>query len=99
MARASIHLINLDKKIYHEQTYLTCSHINVGCGEDLSVKELAEIIKNVVDFKGEIKFDSNKPDETLRKFLDSKKKNNTRFKHQVNLKDGLIKTYQDYLKN
>ena len=99
MARASIHVMNLDKKIYDEQTSSTCSHINVGSGEDLSVKELAEIIKDVVGFKGEIKFDSNKPDGTLRKFLDSKKINNTGFKHQVSLKDGLIKTYQDYLKN
>jgi len=99
MARASIHVMNLDKKIYDEQTSSTCSHINVGSGEDLSIKELAEIIKNVVGFKGEIKFDSNKPDGTLRKFLDSKKINNTGFKHQVSLKDGLIKTYQDYLKN
>jgi len=98
MARASIHLMNLDKKIYDEQTSLTCSHINVGCGEDLSVKELAEIIKNVVDFKGEINFDTNKPDGTPRKFLDSKKINKTGFKHQVSLKDGLIKTYQDFLK-
>ena len=48
--------------------------------------------------KGEINFDTSKLDGSLRKFLDSKKINNTGFKHQVSLKDGLIKTYQDYTK-
>ena len=98
MARASIHLMNLDKKIYDEQTSLTSSHINVGSGENLSIKELTETIKDVVGFKGEINFDTSKLDGSLRKFLDSKKINNTGFKHQVSLKDGLIKTYQDYTK-
>jgi GDP-L-fucose synthase len=51
MARASIHLMNLDKKIYDKQTSSMCSHINVGSGKDLTIKELAEIIKEVVVLK------------------------------------------------
>ena len=98
MARASIHLMNLDKKTYDAQVSPMCSHINVGSGMDLSIKELAETIKEVVDFKGEINFDLTKPDGSPRKFLDSKRINNLGFKPKVNLKEGLIKTYQNYIK-
>ena len=98
MAAASIFLMNIDRKIYDEQTSSMCSHINVGSGTDLTIKELAEIIKKVVDFKGDIEFDTNKPDGTYRKLLDSTRINNIGFKHRVSLKAGLIKTYQDYIK-
>ena len=97
MARASIHLMNIDKKIYDEHTSSVCSHINIGAGKDITIKELTEIIKNVVGYEGEINFDSTKPDGTLRKFLDSERINNLNFKPEISLKDGLIKTYKDYL--
>ena len=99
MARASIHLMNLDKKNYDEQTSSMCSHINVGSGIDLSIKKLAEIIKEVVDFKGKINYDLTKPDGSPRKFLDSKRINNLGFKPEISLKEGLIKTYQDFIKS
>jgi GDP-L-fucose synthase len=98
MARASIHLMNLDKKKYEEHTSPTCSHINVGSGIDITVKELAENIKEVVGYNGNINFDPTKPDGSPRKFIDSKRMINLGFKHEVNLKDGLKKTYQDYIK-
>ena len=98
MARASIFFMNLDKKIYDEQISLMCSHINVGSGKDLTIKELAEIIKDVVGYKGKINFDPTKPDGNPRKFLDSKKIKNLGFNTYVSLKEGLIKTYQDYKK-
>ena len=98
MARASIYLMNIDKKNYDGQTSSMCSHINAGSGIDLSIKELAETIKEVVDFKGEINFDLTKPDGSLRKFLDSKRINILGFKPEISLKEGLIKTYQDYIK-
>ena len=98
MARASIHLMNLDKKKYEEHTSPTCSHINVGSGIDITVKELAENIKEVVGYNGNINFDPTKPDGSPRKFIDSKRIINLGFKHEVNLKDGLKKTYQDYIK-
>ena len=56
------------------------SHINVGSGEDLTIKQLAEIIKEVVGFDGEIKFDSTRPEGSHRKLLDSRKINNLDFK-------------------
>ena len=99
MARASIHLMNIDKKIYDEHISSMCSHINVGSSLDLTIKELAEAVREVVGFSGKIKFDLTKPDGTSRKFLDSKRINNFGFKPQISLKNGLIKTYQDYIKN
>ena len=97
MARASFFVMNLNKKIYNKKTSLTCSHINVGSSEEVSIKELAFIIKNVVNFKGKIEFDKNKPDGIPRKFLDSSLINSLGFKPKMNLKDGLKKTYLKYL--
>ena len=99
MARASILLMNTDKRVFDRQTSFLCSHINVGSGIDLTIKELAEIIREIIGFKGKINFNPNKPDGTPRKLLDVKKLNNLGFVPEVNLKDGLIKTYQDYLRN
>ena len=97
LALASIHVMNLDKKIYNEQTSSASSHINVGSGKELTIKELAETIKEVVDFKGKIQFDSSKPDGPLRKLLNSNRINKLGFKPKTDLKEGLIKTYQNYL--
>ncbi len=99
MASASIYLMNLDKKIYNEKISKSFNHINVGSGEDLTIKELADILKDVVGFKGEIKYDTTKPDGNLRKILNSKKINDLGFKPKINLKDGLIKTYKEFIKN
>ena len=98
MARASIYLMNIDKNTYDKQTSSMCSHINVGSGKDLTIRELAETIKEVVDFKGGINFDLTKPDGIPRKLLDSKLINSLGFKPEISLKDGLIKTFQDYIK-
>ena len=97
MARASIHIMSLDKKKYDAYTSSMCSHINVGSGEDLTIKKLAEIIKNVVGYKGCINFDPSKPDGVPKKLLNSKLINSLGFKPQIDLKEGIIKTYQEYL--
>ena len=98
MARASIHLMNIDKATYYRNTLPMCSYMNVGSGKELTIKELAETIKDVIGFKGEINFDPNKPDGTPRKFLNSEGIFNLGFKPKISLKEGLIKTYQEYLK-
>ena len=98
MARASIHLMNIDKKTLSKHISPMCSHINAGSGNDLTIKELAKIIKEVVDYKGEINFDPTKPDGSPRKFLDCKRINNLGFKTEISLKDGLIRTYKEYIK-
>jgi GDP-L-fucose synthase len=90
--------MNIDKNIYDKQISLMCSHINVGTGEDITIKELAKIIKEVSGFKGEINFDITKPDGVAKKLLNSELIKKLGFKPEITLKDGLIKTYQDYIK-
>ena len=97
MANASIHVMSIDKKTYNEHTTSMCSHINIGSNKELSIKELAETIKEIVGFKGKINFDLTKPDGSHRKFLDSKRINNLGFKPELSLKEGLIITYQEYI--
>jgi len=98
MAKASIHLMNIDKKLYDAKTSPMCSHINVGSGKDLTIRELAEIVKEVVGFTGKIHFDKSKPDGMARKFLNRKKIDSLGIKPEINLKDGLTKTYKNYIK-
>jgi GDP-L-fucose synthase len=98
LAQASVHVMNADKKIYDEQTVSVGNIINVGSEQELTIKELAETIKEVIDFKGTINFDLSKPDGSTRKLLNSERINKLGFKPKIDLKEGLIKTYQDYLK-
>jgi GDP-L-fucose synthase len=98
LAQAAIHVMNADKKIYDEQTLSVGNIINVGSEKELTIKELAETIKEVIDFKGTINFDQSKPDGSTRKLLNSERINKLGFKPKTDLKEGLIKTYQDYLK-
>lgn len=98
MVSAAVFLMNLDKKTYYEQKLPMHSYINIGSGEELTIKELAETIKLVVGFKGKIKFDPSKSDGSLKKLLDSQRINNLGFKPKTSLKEGLIKTYCDYIK-
>ena len=98
LAQAAIHVMNVDKKIYNEQISFLSSHINVGSEQELTIKELAEIIKEVIDFKGTINFDTSKPDGSIKKLLNSERINKLGFKPKVALKEGLIKTYQEYIK-
>ena len=98
LAQAAIHVMNVDKKIYDEHMLSVGNIINVGSGKELSIKELAETIKEVIDFKGKINFDSSKPDGSLRKLLNSERINKLGFNSKTDLKEGLIKTYQDYIK-
>ena len=99
MVKASIYVMDLDKKNYNKYTEPMCNYLNVGSGEDLSIKELAEIIKKVVDYKGHINFDSTKLDGSPRKFIDSKSLNSLGWRPEVSLKIGLAKTYKEFLKN
>ena len=99
MAKASIYVMNLDKIVYDEHTSSMCGHINIGNGIDITIKELAKIIKEIVNFKGKIIFDITKPDGSPRKLLNIKKINNLGFKSEIGLKEGLVKTYRAFIKN
>jgi GDP-L-fucose synthase len=90
--------MNLDKKIYDKNISEITSHVNIGSSEEISIKDLALIIKKVIGFKGEIKFDNAKPDGTLRKLLDSSLINKIGFQPKVSLVDGIKITYQEYIR-
>ncbi|MFD0750814.1 GDP-L-fucose synthase family protein [Mucilaginibacter calamicampi] len=79
------------------QTYNEEGLINIGTGTDVSIKELAELIKQVTGYSGAINFDSSKPDGTPRKLMDVSKLESKGWKHRINLEEGLSLTYQDYL--
>jgi GDP-L-fucose synthase len=98
LAQAAIHVMNVNKKNYDEQITSESRHINVGSGKELTIKELAETIKEVVNFKGTINFDLSKPDGSLIKLLNSERINKLGFKPKKDLKENLIKIYQEYIK-
>jgi GDP-L-fucose synthase len=70
---------------------------NVGCGEDLTIRELAEIVAQVVGFEGKLKFDTSKPDGTPRKLLDVSRLTQLGWRPRVALRDGLARAYRDFL--
>jgi GDP-L-fucose synthase len=73
--------------------------INVGCGEDISIRELAELICDIVGFKGELAWDTAKPDGTPRKLLDVSKIHALGWRHRFGLREGITRTYQWFLEN
>ena len=93
MAEASLFVHNLEKNIFASQTQPMLSHINVGTGTDVTIKKLAETIKDVVSFNGKLVFDS--IDGTPRKLLDVNLLSKLGWKHKVTLNDGLLMTYND----
>jgi nucleoside-diphosphate-sugar epimerase len=99
MAEASLFVLELSKKSYQANTRPTLSHINVGSGIDITIRELAEIIQEVVGFNGALNFDSSRPDGAPRKLIDVSRLSNMGWKYNISLKDGLRKTYEWYLKN
>jgi GDP-L-fucose synthase len=73
--------------------------VNIGTGEDLSIGDLAKLIKDIVGFKGKIVFDSTKPDGTPRKLMDVTKLNNLGWKHKIDLPQGIKLAYENFLEN
>ena len=98
MARAAIFVLELDKKVYYDNTEVMLSHINIGTGIDVTTRELAEILKQITGFKGRLVFDTEKPDGAPRKLIDVSRLSNMGWKCSVDLKHGLEKTYKWYLK-
>ncbi len=99
MAAASVHVMNLPKAVYDQHTQSMLSHINVGFGSDVSIKELAEAIGQAVGYAGNITFDPTKPDGTPRKLMDSSRINALGWQPKVGLQQGLVKAYADFLNN
>ena len=99
MADASIHIMDIDKKILESEVDPMLSHINIGTGADITIKDVAQIVKEVVGFYGEIVFNAKMPDGTKRKLLDVSKIENLGWKHNISLKCGLQETYKWFLEN
>jgi len=97
LAEACVMLMNIDKTILDKITDKMTAHINVGYSEDLTIEDLAITIKEIIDYKGNIKFDTDKPDGTPQKLLNSNKIKSLGWGAKVSLKDGLSKAYENYL--
>ncbi|HEX6192204.1 MAG TPA: GDP-L-fucose synthase [Chitinophagaceae bacterium] len=88
-----------EASVFLMQHYNDKLFVNVGTGEELSIRDLALHIKDVVGYTGEIKFDTTKPDGTPRKLMDSSRIHDMGWRHRVSLKEGLKKAYEFYLKS
>ncbi|ARB94113.1 GDP-L-fucose synthase [Legionella longbeachae] len=94
VAKACIFVMNLEKEKYQRFTEPRLSHINIGTGKDCSIKDLAEIIAQITDFKGNLIFDKSKPDGPPRKLLDISRIQALGWQASINLEEGLEKTYK-----
>ena len=99
MASASIHVMNLDNEIFKSSIKPMLSHINIGTGCDCTIKQLSETISKIIGFKGNIIFDSSKPDGTPRKLLDITRINELGWTAKISLEEGLKSTYSWYQRN
>ena len=97
MAEASLFVLELDKETYKTNTKPMLSHINVGTGLDMTIREMAETMKKVVGFEGVLTFDTTKSDGVPRKLIDVSCLSNLGWNYTIDLEDGLRKTYKWYL--
>ncbi|QPH98678.1 GDP-L-fucose synthase [Campylobacter concisus] len=100
MADACVFLLeNRDFKDTHDKNSreIRNTHINIGTGKDISIKELANLVKNIIGFKGELYFNDNRPDGTILKLTDPSKLHSLGWKHKVEIEDGLKTLYEWYL--
>jgi GDP-L-fucose synthase len=97
MAEACLHIMELDQGDYARNTDVRLSHINIGTGEDLPIKELATTISEVVGYPGRIAFDTTKPDGAPRKLMDVERMKSFGWRPKVGLREGLALAYADFL--
>jgi len=97
MAVACVHVMNLDHATYAAHTEPMLSHINIGSGADLTIRELAEQIGRIVGYTGRIEYDPSKPDGTPRKLMDSGRLRALGWQPKVGLEEGLQRAYADFL--
>ncbi|MDB2369687.1 GDP-L-fucose synthase [Planktomarina temperata] len=99
MAEASLFVHNLKHTIYVENTEPMLCHINVGTGVDVTIKELAHTVKDVIGFHGDLTFDTSKPDGTMRKLMNVSKLCELGYAAQTSLRSGLELAYADFLQS
>lgn len=96
MADACVHVMQLDRGTYDQHTTPMLSHINVGTGEDVTIREVAEIIRKVTGFQGDIEFDTSKPDGTPRKLMNTAKLTSLGWRPGMRLGEGIKETYAQF---
>jgi len=94
MAAACVHVMGLPREIFAQHTQPMLSHINIGTGQDVTIRELAELVRDVVGFEGEILFDRSKPDGAPRKLLDVSRIRALGWEARIGLREGLEGTYR-----
>ncbi len=99
MARASVYVMEMDDGVYAANTRPDLSHINVGTGEDCTIRQLAEALARVIGYEGELAFDATKPDGTPRKLMDVSRLRAMGWRPEIALEDGLRQTYGWFLEN
>lgn len=99
MAAACVHVMGLTTECYQASTEPMLSHLNVGTGEDVTIRELAETIQHVVGYQGEIIWDSSKPDGSPRKLMDVSKLKSLGWQPRIALTDGLASTYRWFIEH
>lgn len=99
MAAACLHVMALMPDSYQACTEPMLSHINVGSGKDITIRELAELIAQIAQYQGGIEFDSDKPDGAPRKLMDVKRLRNLGWQAEIDMKDGIRSAYQWYVEN
>ena len=97
MAAASLFVLEVDEQTYQANTKPMLSHINVGTGKDVTIREMAMTMKQVVGFEGKLTFDTMKPDGAPRKLIDISRLANMGWKYDTSLEEGLNKTYEWYI--
>jgi GDP-L-fucose synthase len=96
MAEACVHLMELQREAYAGHTTAMQSHVNVGSGEEVTIRELAELIADILGYQGRIEFDPAKPDGTPRKWMDISKSAGLGFRPAIDLRRGLKLTIADF---
>jgi nucleoside-diphosphate-sugar epimerase len=99
MAEASLFVLDLPLDVYEANTEPMLSHINVGYGEDVTIRDLAQLVADVTGFSGETVFDASKPDGTKRKLMDSSRLKAMGWNPSVALEAGVRQTYQWFLES
>ena len=99
MADACIYVMqNVDfKDLIKDKKEIRNTHINIGTGSDITIKDLSSLIARIIDYKGSISFDSSKPDGTMKKLTDPSKLNGLGWKHQVEIEEGIEDIYEWYV--
>jgi GDP-L-fucose synthase len=98
--REFLHVNDLaDACLFLMETYNEAGWLNIGCGEDIAIGDLAKLIKQIVGFEGELNFDATKPDGTPRKLLDMSKMHQLGWHHKISLEEGIRSVYNEVLQN